>query len=165
MDLLVAYTLPALTEAAGMARAFAALDVPYALSFVLDGRGRLLCGTPREAAVDGIDDATTRPPAFYLCNCSHSSAIRAGLERVARDAPHVLRRVAGVRPNASPRDPRELEGLEHLETESPGDFARAMVALREAWDLKVLGGCCGTDERHLEALAGAISPVPPKPAT
>lgn len=157
VDLLVAYTLPALVEAAGMARAFAAVDIPYALSFVLDRNGQLLDGTRLETAIDTIDDATPCPPSFYLTNCSHSSAIRAGLARVGRNAPHALQRLLGARPNASPKDHAELEGLNHIETESPEDFARALTTLRREWKLKVLGGCCGTDQTHLEALARSVS--------
>jgi S-methylmethionine-dependent homocysteine/selenocysteine methylase len=157
VDLLVAYTLPAFVEAAGMAKAFAASDTPYVLSFVLDREGRLLDGTLLETAIDAIDDSAEQAPLFYLTNCSHSLAIRAGLTRVGRDAPHALKRIAGVRPNASPRSQTELEGLDHIATESPEDFASAMVTLREEFKLKVLGGCCGTDERHLEELAKSIS--------
>ncbi len=157
VDLLVAFTLPAFVEAAGMAKAFASVDVPYALSFVLDREGRLLDGTPLETAIDTIDDSVERPPMFYLVNCSHSSAIRAGFARVGRDAPHALKRLAGARPNASPKDHAELEGLDHIETESPEDFANALVALRGEFNLKVMGGCCGTDERHLEELAKIVA--------
>jgi S-methylmethionine-dependent homocysteine/selenocysteine methylase len=157
VDLLVAYTLPAFVEAAGMAKAFAATDMPYVLSFVLDRQGRLLDGTLLETAIDAIDDSTEQAPLFYLTNCSHSLAIHAGLARVGRDAPHALKRIAGVRPNASPKSQTELEGLDHIETESPEDFAGAMVTLRGEFNLKVLGGCCGTDEGHLEELAKSIS--------
>lgn len=161
VDILVGYTLPAFTEAAGMAEAFADVELPYALSFVLDRKGCLLDGTPLELAIAAIDDSVKRPPSFYLTNCSHSSAIRAGLARVSREAPDTLARLAGARPNASPKDHTELEGLDHIETESPEDFTRALIALREDYergcDLKVLGGCCGTDETHLEALAAAVS--------
>lgn len=157
VDVLVAYTLPAFVEAAGMAKAFAATDTPYVLSFVLDREGRLLDGTLLETAIDAIDDSVEQAPLFYLTNCSHSLTIHAGLARVGRDAPHALKRIVGARPNASPRSQTELEGLDHMETESPEDFARAMVALREEFNFKVLGGCCGTDETHLEELARSVS--------
>jgi S-methylmethionine-dependent homocysteine/selenocysteine methylase len=157
VDLLVAYTLPAFVEAVGMAKAFAATDIPYVLSFVLDREGCLLDGTLLEAAIDAIDDSVEQVPLFYLTNCSHSLAIHAGLARVGRDAPQALKRIAGIRPNASPKSQTELEGLDHIETESPEDFASAMVTLRGEFDLKVLGGCCGTDEGHLEELAKSIS--------
>ena len=140
-----------------MAKAFAATDIPYVLSFVLDREGRLLDGTLLETAIDAIDDSTEQAPLFYLTNCSHSLAIHAGLTRVGRDAPHALKRIAGVRPNASPKSHAELEGLDHIETESPEDFASALVTLREEMNLKVLGGCCGTDETHLEEVAKSIS--------
>ncbi len=157
VDLLVAYTLPAFVEALGMARAFAATEVPYVLSFVIDRDGCLLDGTQLETAIDTIDDSVDRAPLFYLANCSHSLAIQAGLGRVGRDRPQSLQRIAGVRPNASPKSHTELEGLDHIETESPEDFASAMRMLRSEFDFQVLGGCCGTDETHLEALAKSLS--------
>jgi homocysteine S-methyltransferase len=86
----------------------------------------------------------------------HSSVLREALRSDER-----LRRLAGVRlldfkANASRRPPEELEGLDRLEAEAPNRLAEEMVALRDEFGLKVLGGCCGTGDRHIAALAGRL---------
>lgn len=40
-----------------------------------------------------------------------------------------------------------------LHTSPPEPFAEAMLRLREVGDIRIFGGCCGTDDRHMEAIA------------
>jgi homocysteine S-methyltransferase len=156
VDLLVAATLPAAPEALGVARAMAGTGLPYAVSVVIRGSGSLLDGTPLADVIERIDGSAWPRPAYYAVNCVHPSVLREALRSDER-----LRRLAGVRlldfkANASRRPPEELEGLDHLEAESPERLADAIVALRDAYGLKVLGGCCGTDDRHIAALADRL---------
>ena len=156
VDLLVAATLPAAPEALGVARAMAGTGLPYVISAVIRGSGSLLDGTSLAEVIERIDGSASPRPAYYAVNCVHPSVLREALRSDER-----LRRLAGVRlldfkANASRRPPEELEGLDHLEAESPERLADEIVALRDVYGLKVLGGCCGTDDRHIAALADRL---------
>jgi homocysteine S-methyltransferase len=148
VDFLFASTLGAASEALGIARAMAPLDVPYLLSFIIGADGALLDGTPLGDAVAAIDGAVSPAPAAYMLNCVHTSVF-------ASAAPP--QRVAGLQANTSRKSPRELEGLAELETEDPQVFAEGMAELHRRFGLRILGGCCGTDERHIDALAARLA--------
>ncbi len=153
VDFLCAATLPAISEAEGIAMAMAETDLPYAISFVIRGNGTMLDGTPLHEAVAAIRTTASRPPAFFMVNCVHPAVMRSAM----MSEPEVAEHVIGLQANTSPRSPDELEGLEHLETEDPIALADAMMGLRDSFGLRVLGGCCGTDDRHIRALAERIS--------
>jgi homocysteine S-methyltransferase len=138
VDFTIAATLPACSEALGLARAMARFGTPYVLSFVLRPTGALLDGTPLREAVRRIDSAATPRPSCYMANCVHPSVFEQAFERERTLAPELSERVIG---------------LAELETEEPSEFAGAMVRLYERFGIRVLGGCCGTDERHVEQIA------------
>ena len=148
VDFLLASTLPAAEEALGIARAMAPLGVPYLLSFIIAADGTLLDGTPLGEAIARIDAAVSPAPAAYMVNCVHTSVF-------ARAAPPG--RVVGLQANTSRKNPRELEGLAELETEEPRIFAEGMAELQRRFGLRILGGCCGTDHRHIGALAERLA--------
>ena len=111
---------------------------------------------PLPEVIARIDGTVPSPPAYYAVNCVHPSLLRDALRGDER-----LRRLAGGRllgfkPNASRRPPAELAALDHLEAEAPERLADEMDALRDEFGLRVLGGCCGTDHRHIESLAGRL---------
>jgi homocysteine S-methyltransferase len=62
--------------------------------------------------------------------------------------------------NTSAKSPEELDGLESLDSEAPAPFAAAMLDVRRQFGAKILGGCCGSDERHIEAIAAMIAAEP-----
>ena len=159
VDFLLASTMPALQEAIGMARALSAAGVPYLISFLVRETGRLLDGTPLDAAIDAIDRAASPPPAAFLVNCVHPDLLRRALS-TPQTAGSTRLRLAGIQANTSRLSPEELDGRADLDTEGPESFSSAMGALRDEFGLRVLGGCCGTDETHLEALAGRLSRPP-----
>lgn len=152
-DLLLGATLPAVSEAAGMARAMAAAGAPYVISFVITARGELLDGTPLDDAVARIDAAVRPAPAAYLANCVHTSVMAAALERCG---PAARARIAGLQANTSSKSHAELEGSAELHTEDPERFAEGMTSLRRRFGLRILGGCCGTDGSHIRALAARL---------
>jgi homocysteine S-methyltransferase len=152
-DVLIAATLPAASEALGLARALAATRLPYLVSFVLRPTGTLLDGTPLADAVARIDDACDPAPAGYLGGCTHPAAFGSALEAAEAARSGLRERVLGVQGNASRRSPEELEGSAALDAEDPEVWADETRALRERFGARILGGCCGTDERHIAALA------------
>lgn len=145
VDFLLAATLPALPEATGMARAMAETDVPYVISFVIDRQGRILDGTSLERAVAAIDERAARPPIGYMVNCSHPSFL---------DAPNqprsVFSRLIGYQANASSFDHAQLDGAGDLQADDLAEWGNLMIELNRTYGVKILGGCCGTSDRHLQ---------------
>lgn len=150
-DFLFAATLPAASEARGLARALAGCALPYCLSFLITAEGNLLDGTPIRELMASIDADVSPAPAGYFVNCVHPAVLETalGVQRPER--------LIGFQANTSRKAPGELEGLAELETEDPEIFAGRMAALRDRFGLRVLGGCCGTDGRHIRALAARLA--------
>ncbi|OJT21283.1 homocysteine methyltransferase [Archangium sp. Cb G35] len=157
VDFLVAQALPALSEAEGLALAMARTGAPFMLSFVLRPTGTLLDGTPLGEAVARIDALPGARPAAYMVNCVHPSAFREGLSRQLAASPSLGARVVGLQANTSRLSPEELDGRAELDSEPPDVFAREMARVHAELGTRLLGGCCGTDERHIAALASALT--------
>jgi homocysteine S-methyltransferase len=159
VDFLFAATLPAATEALGIAIAMAECQIPYALSFVIRQDGALLDGTPLHEIISLIDSTVSPKPFFFLINCVHPNVFEKALacennrSRIVRD------RVIGLQANTSLRSPEELDNLTFLDAEEPEELADAMLRLHEQFGIKILGGCCGTDNRHIENLAKRIKKI------
>ncbi|RNC66631.1 MAG: homocysteine S-methyltransferase family protein [Desulfuromonadales bacterium] len=160
VDFLLASTLPALSEAAGLAQAMAASGKPYLVSFVVRPEGTLLDGTPLTTAVSLIDATVSPGPVGYLVNCSHAAFFRAALCHERNSSAVVRQRMLGLLANTAALSPEELDGSVELVTEPPGAFADAVAALHGDLGMKILGGCCGTDDRHIRALASRLARPP-----
>jgi homocysteine S-methyltransferase len=136
-------------EALGVARAAEAAGVPAVLSFTVETDGRLPDGTALGDAVSTIDRDT--PPAYFMVNCAHPQHVLPALE----GAGPWVDRVRGVRSNASTQSHAELDEAESLDE---GDLGVLVPAHRELEKhlpaLEIVGGCCGTDARHVAALWG-----------
>jgi homocysteine S-methyltransferase len=157
VDFLLGITLPALSEASGLAAAMAAAGRPYVVSFVVRPAGTLLDGTPLKDAIAAIDSAVTPKPAAYLINCTHPDFARTALAHPVNSSSQVRQRIMGVLGNTAALSPEALDGQEKLIEADPEHFAAAMLGLRRDFGLKVLGGCCGTDDRHIRCLAGLLA--------
>jgi homocysteine S-methyltransferase len=152
-DFLLAATLPNAAEAQGMARVMSDCRIPYLLSFVLGRDGKLLDGTPLQDAVAGIDAAVSPRPLCYMVNCVHPTVFEAALGSAPPRLRHVNERVIGLQANASAKGPEELEGLDYVDADPPEVLADGMVRVHRRFGTKILGGCCGTDHRHIEWIA------------
>ncbi|MBS0518257.1 MAG: homocysteine S-methyltransferase family protein [Proteobacteria bacterium] len=154
VDLLYAPTFASTEELLGVARAFAATGSPYVLAPVIGADGRLPDGTPLGEAIERIDAGVSPRPLQFLIGCVHPTRL---VEAAATPAWPRTSRVAGLKANASSLPPEELDKLDHLEEGRPEIFADLMAALRGR-GLKVLGGCCGTSDAHIRALAQRLAP-------
>lgn len=153
-DLVTLLTATYADEATGFVRAAQAAGVPSVVSFTLEVDGRLPDGSTLGDAVHAVDDATAAGPAYYMVNCAHPQHVRPALDPAAG----WTRRIVGVRANASTRSHAELDAATELDDGDPVAFAEDLIGLRSlAPALTVLGGCCGTDVRHIDALAKALS--------
>ena len=155
-DLVSAFTLSYAEEAVGIARAARMARLPVVLSFTLETDGRLPTGEPLGQAIDEVDDATSGYPSYYMINCAHPSHFA----EVLAGGGSWVGRVRGVRANASRRSHAELDQATELDAGDPMELGSAYADLRRTlpW-LAVLGGCCGTDERHAEQIAIACAPL------
>ncbi|HTR75595.1 MAG TPA: homocysteine S-methyltransferase family protein [Solirubrobacterales bacterium] len=151
-DMVSAYTLSYVDEAIGIVAAAGAAGIPVSISFTVETDGRLPDGEPLAAAVERLDAATDASAAYLMVNCAHPSHFSAELE--AGDP--WCERISGIRANASRRSHAEIDELDHLDSGDPGELAGEYRELVEALpSLSVLGGCCGTDARHLAAICSA----------
>jgi len=148
---ITALTLTYPDEAVGVVRAAAARGVPVIPAFTVETDGRLPDGTRLAEAIEQVDAATDAGAAFFAINCAHPIHIAAGL---GSDA--ALRRVGGLRFNASKMSHAELDVAEELDDGDPAELGRDSLALRERLPaIRMLGGCCGTDHRHVAQIAQA----------
>jgi len=153
VDFLIASTLPAATEAVGIARAMASTGTPYIPSFVVRPEGTLLDRTPLHTIVERIDREVTPAPAAFLLNCIHPSVYRAALAAEKTNGHDLSDRIIGLQANTSALSPEELDHLDHLASEAPDPFADEMLQVRLETGARILGGCCGTNALHIEAIA------------
>ncbi len=151
VDFVIGATLPAISEARGIGEAMAATGTPFVLSFVIRGTGALLDGTPLADAIASLD-ALPRAPLGYGVNCVHPSAYADAIDADPR-LTAVAPRIVWFQANASARDPRELDSIAELDVEDPAALAAGIWRARQKWRTPVVGGCCGTDVRHIEQLA------------
>ena len=133
--------------------ALAATAKPYMLSFVVRPEGTLLDGTPLKSAIAAIDAAVTPRPLAYLINCTHVSFAASALMHETNSSTLVRHRIIGLLANTAALSPEELNDSSSLVEEDPEIFGQSLAALQRELGLKILGGCCGTDDRHIRALA------------
>jgi len=157
VDFLLAATLPALSEATGLAFALAATGKPYVVSFVVRSEGTLLDGTPLNDAIAAIEAAVTPRPLAYLINCTHASFARSALTHETNSSPLTRQRIIGLLANTAALTPEELDESDCLVEEAPEAFGASVAELHRELGLKILGGCCGTDDRHIGALAARLA--------
>lgn len=151
-DMLTAITMTNVPEAVGVTRAAQALGAPVAISFTVETDGRLPTGDRLADAVAATDGATGAYPAYYMINCAHPTHFASSLE----DGAEWTSRVRGVRTNASRCSHAELDAMTELDAGDPEELAAQHRELRRRFPgLTVLGGCCGTDLRHVTAIAEA----------
>jgi S-methylmethionine-dependent homocysteine/selenocysteine methylase len=160
VDQITAITMTSGAEAMGVARAAARAGRTSAISFTVETDGKLPSGEPLGAAIQAVDaDAEVSgydAPAYYMINCAHPTHF----ESVVSHASTWCERIQGVRANASTLSHAELDAMTHLDSGNPQDLADRYRRLRPSLSrLNVLGGCCGTDHRHVAAIGQAWSMV------
>jgi homocysteine S-methyltransferase len=150
VDMLTAVTMTTSVEALGVALAAQRVGLPVAVSFTVETDGRLPSGEQLGEAIQRVDESAS--PAYFAINCAHPIHFVHILETAGPWAT----RVRGIRANASAKSHAELDESSELDIGDPSDLAQRYCGLRSVLpNLNVLGGCCGTDWRHLRALRDA----------
>lgn len=153
-DMVTAMTLNYVDEAIGFARAAKAADIPAVVSFTVETDGHLPTGQSLGEAISAVDKATDSGPAYYMINCAHPSHFADMLEGDAL----WLSRIGGLQPNASKMSHEELNNTEELDDGNPEQLAaEVMKIVQQLGSIKVIGGCCGTDFRHIMAMGKACT--------
>ena len=151
-DQVTAMTITNADEAIGIVRAAAAAGVAVAISLTVETDGRLPTGQPLHEAIEQVDAETDTGADYFMINCAHPTHFASALDH---DGPW-LRRLAGLRANSSIRSHAELDEATELDEGNPAELGAQHAALRGLLpNVRVLGGCCGTDARHVAAMVSA----------
>lgn len=155
-DLVTALTMNYEEEAIGIVHAAKAAGMPVVISFTVETDGRLPTGQSLKSAVEAVDAATDGGPAYYMINCAHPEHFEAIL--AANES--WVTRIRGVRANASRMSHAELDEADTLDDGNPIELGQQYALLKKRLGhLNVLGGCCGTDHRHIEQISVACAPL------
>ncbi|MEM7643893.1 MAG: homocysteine S-methyltransferase family protein [Pseudomonadota bacterium] len=151
VDQITAVTMTNVPEAIGVLWAANDADLPVSIGFTVETDGRLPSGTGLAEAIAEVDAASPRPPSWFMINCAHPEHFAHVL-----DGPHAAR-IGALRCNASRLSHAELDAADALDAGDPVEFGTLTAGLAvDLPQIRVLGGCCGTDHRHLERLAAAL---------
>lgn len=157
VDFLFAAIMPALSEAIGMANALEETHLPYIISFMIREDGCLLDGTSIHNAIEAIDKATKQKPVCYMANCVHPRILYSALEKEYNQTPLVKERFGGIQANTSSLSPEELDNSADLKCSDSIELTNEILKLNDFINLNIVGGCCGTDNTHIEQIAKRIS--------
>ena len=154
VDLVTAITMTNVAEAVGIVEAARAVDLPVVISFTVETDGTLPSGEALGAAVEAVDAATDGYPAYFMVNCAHPDHVAPVLD----PGEAWTRRLGGLRANASRMTHAELDEAEELDRGDPAELAELYRDLRAVHpQLRVVGGCCGTDHTHIAAISAACA--------
>jgi len=153
-DLVTAITMTYAEEAIGISRAAKSAGLPVVISFTVETDGKLPSGQSLKEAIETVDAATDKTPAYYMINCAHPNHF----EDALANGESWVQRIHGLRANASTKSHAELDEAEELDDGNPVELGAQYKLLKNKLpNLKVLGGCCGTDHRHIEAISMAFA--------
>ncbi len=158
-DLVTALTIAHVNEAIGIVRAGAELGIRVVISFTVEVDGHLPSGQRLDEAITTLDEATAAGAEYVMVNCAHPSHVMAVIDPDAA----AFARIVGIRANASALSHTELDESDELDDGDPDALAlhyRELLTLLP--NLTVMGGCCGTDDRHVEAIAAECAPLLPR---
>ena len=143
-------------EATGVVLAAKALNMPAVIGFTVETDGRLPSGMSLGEAITAVDHATDSWAAYFMINCAHPTHFADALD----SSEPWTTRIRSIRANASMMSHEELNEAEALDAGDPADLAARYLSLREMLPrINVVGGCCGTDHRHIAAIAQALAPI------
>lgn len=155
-EMVTAVTMNNIGEAIGIARAAKKAGIPSVISFTVETDGRMVDGASLPEAIERTDEATDAAPLYYMINCAHPSHF----EGVLAGDENWIARIGGIRANASAKSHAELDESTELDIGDPIDLGKRYGGLRSRHpSIRVIGGCCGTDHRHLQAICDACTPL------
>jgi S-methylmethionine-dependent homocysteine/selenocysteine methylase len=156
-DMVTAITMNYAEEAVGIAQAARQSGMPVAISFTVETDGRLPTGQTLKAAIEQVDGETSAYPAYYMINCAHPTHF----EHALSEGDPWVERIRGLRANASRQSHAQLNEAAELDVGDAAELGLQYAQLKSGrlTNLNVMGGCCGTDPRHVEQIARACAPL------
>jgi len=155
VDMITAITMNYVEEAIGITRAAGADGLPVVISFTVETDGRLATGMSLKAAIEFVDKSVSQAPLYYMINCAHPSHFSEKLQ--AGKNQEWTKRIRGLRANSSCKSHAELDESIELDRGNPHELGIEHKKLKESFNqLNVFGGCCGTDEEHVLAIASQV---------
>ena len=155
VDMVSAITMNYVEEAIGIAHAAGAVNLPVVISFTVETNGKLPAGMSLKEAVEQVDNSVTQPPLYFMINCAHPTHFSPELEAGKNE--EWTKRIKGLRANSSCKSHAELDDATELDRGNPLELGSEHRKLKEMFhQLNVFGGCCGTDEEHINAIAGQV---------
>jgi len=155
-DMVTAISMNYVEEAIGIARAAKLANIPVVISFTVETDCTLPTGSTLKDAIEKVDQVTENAPAYYMINCAHPTHF----EKVLGANEAWVQRIRGIRANASTKSHAELNKAKVLDDGNPIELGSQYRELRKRLrNLNVLGGCCGTDHRHIEEICKACVPL------
>lgn len=153
-DFISAITMNYAEEAIGIVRAAKKNGMPVVISFTVETHGNLPTGQSLKEAIEVVDTATGNYPAYYMINCAHPTHF----EDVLSADEAWTKRIGGLRTNASTKSHEELNESDTLDEGNPAELGKQHTPLLEKLEnLRVVGGCCGTDIRHIKEISKTIA--------
>ena len=153
VDIVCALTMTNTAESVGIAEAAKNLALPLIVSTTVETNGTLPDDSALGDFIWAVDKATEAYPLFFMVNCAHPTHLDPTLAKATAEGASWLERFKGLRANASTKSHAELDDSNELDAGNPRDLAHRMARLRETYGLSLLGGCCGTDAGHIDAIA------------
>ena len=151
-DMITALTLNYVDEAVGIARAAKAANIPVVIAFTVETDGKLPTGQSLKEAIERVEDQTDSTPIYYKINCAHPTHFA---DVISTKEPW-LQKIHSIRANASCLSHAELDEAEELDEGNPVELGALYKDLMTKLpNLNVLGGCCGTDHKHIEQISKA----------
>ena len=151
-DLVSAFTMINTAEVIGLTRAAKSAGMPVVISFTVETDGKLPSGQTLKEAIEKVDKATNNTPVYYMINCAHPTHFEGELA----PGESWVQRIRGIKANASTKSHAKLDEVEEIDDGDPVELGREYKELTDRLHhLNVLGGCCGTDHRHVEEICKA----------
>ena len=155
VDVIFAMTMTGIPETIGVVEAARAHGFPVVVSATVETNGTLPDGSDLGSFIQTIDDATDGYPTFFIVNCAHPTHLEPTLQTALKKQESWLGRFRGIRANASTLSHAELDKSTSLDGGDPADLAERVARLHRTFNLRIVGGCCGTNADHLRAIAAA----------
>ena len=153
VDIATALTITYSNEAIGIVAAAQELEVDVAISFTVETNGHLPSGETLAEAIQRTDEQTNAYATYFMINCAHPQHFRT----ILKDEGKWQQRIRGIRANASTKSHAELDESETLDTGDRNGLAKEYTQLKELLpNLRIIGGCCGTDHNHLQAICNQL---------
>lgn len=155
VDFISALTMNYLEEAIGIVKAAASFDLPVVISYTVETDSKLPTGMSLKDAITKVDENVNVPPLYYMINCAHPTHFLNELKEHENE--EWIKRIKGIRANASCKSHAELDEATELDRGEPKELGEAYKKMKDYFPhLNVFGGCCGTDEEHIVQIIDQI---------